>query len=131
MTFYEKEVLKIKTRMYADDALCNRIIRSKQLMEHRFYDKININNIAGEVFISRFHYTRLFKTFYGRTPHQYLTEIRIAKAKHLLRMGTSVSQTCFAVGFESTTSFARLFRKFTGTNPFSLRKKTLQESKFR
>ena len=73
--------------------------------------------MAGEACFSPFHFLRLFKNIYGRTPHQYLTYVRITHARKLLAAGKPVQDTCYAVGFESVSSFTSLFKKQTGHTP--------------
>jgi AraC-like DNA-binding protein len=76
-----------------------------------------LDNIADEAFFSKFHFIRLFKTVYKKTPHQYLSSIRIEKAQQLLKEGMPVSRACYAVGFESVSSFTGLFKRLTGQTP--------------
>jgi AraC-like DNA-binding protein len=60
----------------------------------------------------------LFTRIYKRTPHQYLTDTRIAAAKELLkREGISITEICNSIGFESLGSFSSLFRKQNGLSP--------------
>lgn len=94
--------------------LYRRIVQAKLFIDNNFAGKINLDAIADEAFFSKFHFIRLFKMAYGKTPHQYLTVLRIEKAKLLLQNGTSVTDTCFAVGFESLSSFVGLFKRITG-----------------
>ena len=51
------------------------------------------------------------------TPHQYLTKLRIEKAKLLLQKNINISAVCFSVGFESVSSFSVLFKKLTSITP--------------
>jgi hypothetical protein len=60
------------------------------------------------------------------TPHQYLTAVRINKAQLLLQNDTPVTDTCFAVGFESLTSFIGLFKRITGISPSIYRQQQRQ-----
>jgi len=73
--------------------------------------------IAGEAFFSKFHFIRLFKKTYNQTPHQYLTLVRIEKAKLLLQTEVAVADVCFSVGFDSISSFTGLFKRITSTTP--------------
>lgn len=86
-------------------------------MDSHFSESIDLDNIADEAYFSKFHFIRLFKTIYRQTPHQYLIQVRVERAKELLRQGRSVSETCAAVGFESITSFTGLFKKLTHQSP--------------
>ena len=56
------------------------------------------------------------------TPNQYLILVRINKAKELLKKDNSVLEVCFAVGFDSPTTFAGLFKKLVGSSPRSFKK---------
>ncbi len=88
--------------------LYKRIVQAKLFIDTHLSDDIDLDNIADEAYFSKFHFIRLFKTIYGKTPHQYLTRVRIESAKELLQKDTSVTETCFSVGFESITSFTAL-----------------------
>jgi AraC-like DNA-binding protein len=123
MTFYHQQVLNINNRLYPKDHLTERVIRSKHFMDLHFPDNLNMDQIAREASLSKFHFMRLFKKYYGRTPYQYLTSVRITKAKELLKAGCSVSETCYALGFDSLSSFTGFFKKTGGTTPYTFRQK--------
>lgn len=97
--------------------LYKRIVQAKLFIDTRFSDNIDLNNIADEAYFSKFHFIRLFKTIYGKTPHQYLTRVRIENAQVFLQKGISVSETCFRVGFDSVSSFTGLFKHYTKRSP--------------
>jgi len=103
-----------------------RIVEAKLFMDEHYYDNININVIAAQACFSNFHFLRLFRQTYGLTPHKYLTNLRVRKAKKLLQEGVSVTETCFMLGFSSMSSFNRLFKRYTSVAPLvyatSLRK---------
>lgn len=60
---------------------------------------------------------RLFKSMYGKTPHQYLTDVRINRAMELLIDGETVKRAAYAVGFDSVSSFTGLFLRRVGQTP--------------
>lgn len=97
--------------------LYKRIVQAKLFIDRHFADKIDLDNIADEACFSKFHFIRLFKNLYGKTPHHYLTQVRIEQAKKLLVAGHSVNATCLLVGFDSSTSFTALFKKHSGSTP--------------
>jgi AraC-like DNA-binding protein len=97
--------------------LYKRIVQAKLFIDSKYADNIVIDNIADEAYFSKFHFIRLFKKIYGKTPHQHLITVRIEKAMQLLREDTTVIEVCFAVGFESASSFSGLFKRLTGTSP--------------
>ena len=131
MTYYHPQVLQSRANVYPADELCAQIIRAKAFIDNQYYKRIRLHEVAGEAFISKFHFIRLFKKSYGRTPGRYLAEVRVAKAKQLLQTDASVAEVCFSVGFDSTTSFCGLFTKITGITPSAYQKSTRQKSNFR
>lgn len=103
--------------MYPKVYLYRRVVQAKLFIDAEYAGKIDLGNIADEAYFSKFHFIRLFKKIYGKTPHQYLTAVRIRKAQELLEAGHSVSDACPAVGFESLTTFSGLFKRITGVSP--------------
>ena len=97
--------------------LYRRIVQAKLFIDDNFAEPIDAGDIADEACYSKFHFIRTFKAIYGRTPHQHLTHVRVEKAKEMLELGTSVTDTCFAVGFDSLGSFTRLFKSRVGITP--------------
>lgn len=116
--------------MYPHQELCNRVVQSKQYIDRHFARPLSLGEIAEHAFISKYHYIRVFKSCYGLTPHRYLSEVRVARAKKLLQSGMTVTEACFTVGFDSVTSFTALVKKLTGSTPQALRSKTLREKQF-
>ena len=123
MNYYQKEFFKIRDLHFPHEYQISRIIQAKHFIDHSSPNNINLENTAASACLSKFHFTRLFKKCYGRTPHQYVTSIRMAKAKQLLQSGITVSDTCFSLGFSSVTSFTGLFKKMTGFTPGHYRQK--------
>lgn len=97
--------------------LYKRIVQAKLFIDSHYANKIDLDNISDEACFSKFHFIRLFKSIYGRTPYQYLIQVRIENAKCFLRLNYAVSDACFLVGFESLTSFTGLFKKCEGKTP--------------
>ena len=68
------------------------------------------------------HFLRTFKQAFHQTPHQYLTQVRLERAKTLLlRTDTPVTDICMEVGFESLGSFSWLFSKRFRKSPSAFR----------
>jgi len=97
--------------------LYKRIVQAKLFIDSHYAENIDLSNIADEAYFSKFHFIRLFKDIYGKTPHHYLTQVRIDNAKLLLSDGTSVADVCYKIGFDSPTSFTAVFKKITGLTP--------------
>lgn len=100
-----------------------RIVQAKQFIDTHYHAQIDLDNIADTALFSKYHFIRLFKSAYGKTPHQYLTAVRLKHAQKLLSEGESVSQTCLTVGFESSTTFAALFKRHVGCSPQAFQRK--------
>ncbi|QHT71850.1 helix-turn-helix transcriptional regulator [Rhodocytophaga rosea] len=116
-TFYEQEVERL-TKEYGLPAHHYAYIRqSKAFMEKYHADKIELNEMAAAACMSRFHYIRIFQQVYGRTPRQFLRDLRIEKAKELLKKGYPVTWVCFDVGYESLPTFSKVFKQGTGHSP--------------
>lgn len=109
--------------------LYRRIVQAKLFIDNNYAEKLDLNNISDEAYFSKFHFLRLFKSAYGKTPHQYLKYVRIEKAKELLKKGSPVTEVCFLVGFESLSSFSGLFSKLAGKSPSAYLKHHQQTQK--
>jgi AraC-like DNA-binding protein len=94
-----------------------RIVAAKVYIDDNYQESIDLEQISKQAFLSRFHFHRLFKQVYKRTPHQYLTQKRLNKAKDLLTENKAVGDVCNEVGFESIGSFSVLFKKEIGFAP--------------
>lgn len=103
--------------IYPKIYLYKRIVHAKLFIDANYSENIDLNNIADEAYFSKFHFIRLFTKIYGKTPHQYLISVRIENAMQLLQSGMPVSYVCYAVGFESVSSFSTLFKKLAGVAP--------------
>jgi AraC-like DNA-binding protein len=105
------------TEPYPKIYLYRRVVQAKLFIDKCYPEKIDLTNISDEAHFSRFHFLRLFKSIYGKTPHQYLTAVRIEKAKQLFQENRSVTDVCTLVGFDSLSTFSGLFTRLTGKTP--------------
>ena len=94
-----------------------RIATAKIYIDDNYHEPIDLDQVSQQAFLSKFHFHRLFRRIYRRTPHQYLTWKRIDKAKDLLSENRPVTEVCNEVGFESIGSFSVLFKKEIGFAP--------------
>jgi len=99
-----------------------RIVTAKLYIDDSFREPIDLDTLAGQACLSRFHFHRLFTRIYRVTPHQYLTRKRLEHARRSLA-GTkgTVIEICNEVGFESIGSFTTLFKKEIGHPPANYR----------
>ena len=116
--------------LYPKQYLYQRIVRAKLFIDDHYASPIDLDNVSSEACFSKFHFARLFREIYGMTPHQYLTSVRIEKARQMLERGASVKEACFKVGFDSVGSFTGLFKRRIGITPAAFqraRHNTLRE----
>jgi AraC-like DNA-binding protein len=109
--------------------LYRRVVQAKMFIDENYSSPIDLNNIADEAAFSKFHFIRLFKEIYGKTPHQYLIAVRIEKAKDLLKTGDEVKNVCCDVGFESISSFSGLFKRVVGISPSAFHRQQAERKK--
>ncbi|CAA9574365.1 MAG: Transcriptional regulator, AraC family [uncultured Truepera sp.] len=101
--------------------LYRRLWRARDFIEASYTGRVTLKEIAAAAELSPHHLLRLFKRFFGETPHQLVTKRRLERARYLLRTGRSVTDTCFDVGFESLGSFSGLFKAQVGVAPVHYR----------
>jgi AraC-like DNA-binding protein len=107
-----------------DSDLHERLWRARRYIDERYDLPLNLTEISQQACLSRYHFLRLFRDEFATTPHQYLIQRRIERAKELLRSrGLSVTDVCFEVGFQSLGSFSSLFRRCVGHAPISYRRR--------
>ena len=103
-----------------------RLQRARRFIDESFDQPIDLALMARRAGLSPYHFVRTFRQEFQRTPHRYLQELRIDRAKQLLAAGDlSVTDVCFEVGFASPGSFSTLFHRLVGQPPASYRRRRL------
>jgi AraC-like DNA-binding protein len=125
MTFYESEIEKIRNSVYSNQKQLDAVIATRNYINSNYDRDLNLGILSQIQFVSKFHLLRLFMKYYGQTPKQYLTDKRIRKSKEYLKKGMSITETCFAVGFESPSSFSTLFKDKTRLTPTEFQKRAI------
>lgn len=128
MTFYEKELKKKRNTVYSNEGQITTVIGIRNYIQNNYDSKLNLDVLSHSQLVSKYHLLRLFKKYYGLTPRQYLIDKRIEKSKEHLINGMTVTESCFAVGFESLGSFSTLFKTKTGKSPAEFQKEQLSRS---
>ena len=110
-----------------DADLHERLCRARRYIDECYDLPLDLTEISKQACLSRYHFLRLFRDAFATTPHQYLIQRRIEKAKELLCSERfSVTEVCFEVGFQSLGSFSALFRRCVGDAPNSYRERQKQ-----
>lgn len=91
-------------------------------MHKRYCDPLTLNEIAAEVFVSPYHFSRVFSRAVGVTPGKYLTSVRLFAAKRLLlTTALTVSDIVCSVGYNSVGTFTSRFTRAVGMSPTQYR----------
>ena len=95
-----------------------RAVHAALWMDEHAHEPIDLEDAAGEVGLSPFHFLRLFANVLGVTPHQYLVRSRLRHAARLLADDTrSITDVAFDVGFGDLSNFVRTFHRAAGVSP--------------
>src|SRR6516164_8455649 len=97
--------------------------RVKEIIEVNLDGEVSIAQLASECGLSTGHFSRAFRQTTGTTPHQWLLDRRVAKAKQLLQdKQRLLSEIALACGFADQSHFTRVFAKHAGTGPAAWRR---------
>lgn len=100
------------------------LLRARDLMDREYAAPLDISRLATAAGMSQAHFIRRFRRTFGETPNRYLQRRRVERAMFLLSStGTSVTDVCFDVGFNSLGTFSRMFRQVTGLSPSEYRER--------
>ncbi|UOQ44116.1 AraC family transcriptional regulator [Halobacillus salinarum] len=92
--------------------------RLRNYIDSRYFEIKNAEDIADRMGMSKRYIQSIFKEQYELTPMQYLTEVRLGLVKRLLvETEKDIVSICFEAGFESLSTFYRLFKKQVGVPP--------------
>jgi len=100
------------------------ITKAKQFIETHQTEEISLGDVAKAVNTSTFYFCKMFKKATGLNFTDYLSRIRVEKAKNLLlNPNLRISEVAFAAGFQSLSHFNRVFRRIAGESPTRYREK--------
>lgn len=120
-----KTAQTINDLKFAAPDVYERLCRAREFIDLCYDLPLNLDQMSSQACFSRYHFLRLFRQAFNKTPHQYLVERRIEKAKELLgSRDLRVTDVCFEVGFQSLGSFSSLFHKSVGHAPITYREKS-------
>ena len=91
-------------------------------IEQHYAEDISLEDVAGQVGLSKYYFTRSFKRHTGQTFCEYLNALRISTAEKLLKeTSLSISSICKSCGYSCISSFNRTFRRYKGYTPSEYR----------
>lgn len=94
-----------------------RVLEIMDYLDRNLSEDIDIDRLAERFFISKFYMMRLFQKETGTTVYGYLTQKRLLRARELIGSGMRATESCYASGFRSYSSFTRAYSKYFGTTP--------------
>lgn len=98
------------------------LLRAKDLADARYFEPLDVDDLARAAGLSRAHFSREFRRAFGDSPHAYLLTRRLERAAALLRTtDNSVAEICMAVGLRSVGSFTTSFKRAFGKTPTEYR----------
>ena len=98
------------------------LLRAKDLADARYFEPLDVDDLARAAGLSRAHFSREFRRAFGETPHGYLLTRRLERAAALLRTTDhSVAEISLSVGWQSVGSFTTSFSRTYGQSPTAYR----------
>ncbi len=105
-----------------------RLRRARDQMDREYARPLDVPALARTALMSTAHFSRRFREAYAESPYSYLMTRRIERAMALLRRGDlSVTDVCFAVGWNSLGSFSARFTELVGETPSTYRARNHDE----
>ena len=122
---------------YADDRPQAQVVgkerqpvqRVRAYLEAHYAENVSLEQLAGIANLSPFHLLRVFHAETGLSPHIYLTQLRIDRARVLLLQGLPIAQVALETGFVDQSHLTRQFKRQTGITPgqYALGSKNVQD----
>jgi len=106
---------KISIRCQGSEGLA--VERTKRFLEEHFAQPVRLRDLARLTGISPFRLNRSFCRKIGMPPHAYQLQVRLARAKQLLRRGSSAAEVASATGFFDQSHFTHSFKRSEGMTP--------------
>lgn len=95
--------------------------RAVEYIQNHYGEKITVEQLAGDAFISTYHFIRLFKKYHGVPPYSYLNDYRLKMAQYMFLQKMRIKDVAEKCGFSNTNSFTRAFQKRFGVLPSKYR----------
>ena len=86
-------------------------------LEDHYAENVSLEELANFVNVSPFHLLRVFRDVVGLPPHNYLTQVRVRRARQLLQASLRPAEVALAVGFNDQSHLTRHFKALVGVTP--------------
>jgi AraC-like DNA-binding protein/quercetin dioxygenase-like cupin family protein len=108
---------KVRLKNRNPKAEHHKVRRAKEFLIENHRRVITLKELAGVAEFSPHHLLRAFRSNVGLTPHDFLIQIRVERAKRLLRGGNTISDIAVDTGFVDQAHFTRRFKAIVGVTP--------------
>ena len=100
------------------------VVKAKDYIQKNFQNDLSLDEVSRQLDLSMYYFSKLFKEETGNNFVEYMTNLRMEKAKELLQKDElSMKEICSAVGYSDPNYFSRIFKKNTGATPTEYREK--------
>ncbi|WP_276354439.1 AraC family transcriptional regulator [Cohnella caldifontis] len=112
----------LRIRDMREEQTSSVIDRAVAYIRQKFNEELSLEDVAQHAHLNPFYFSKLFKQHVGETFIDFLTGLRIDKAKQLIEEDRlSLKEVCYEVGYNDPNYFSRVFKKVTGVTPSEYR----------
>ena len=108
-----------------------RVRLAREFLEAHYQAPVRLTELSARAGLSRFHFLRVFQEEVGLTPHRYLTQVRLERARAMLTAGDDIAHTALACGFNDQSHLNRQFKRLLGVTPGAFVRATRGSCPFR
>ncbi len=90
---------------------------ARDFLDENFAEDISLDALSELGGLSPYHFARVFRHHVGMPPHAYQIQLRIARAKSMLRNGVAIADVAHTLGFADQSHFTRQFKRMVGVTP--------------
>lgn len=101
--------------------------RAQQYINANLHNDLSLDQIAAEANLSKYHFLRMFRQQFGLSPHQYILNQRINRAREALIAGRRLEDVVFDFGFTDLSHFNRRFKPIFGMTPKQFQRQFLTD----
>lgn len=93
------------------------VMRARDYLVEHYAENVSLETLALIAALSPFHFNRVFSEQMGMPPHAFQTQLRVSRAKALLRQGRAISRVASETGFADQSHLTRHFKRLVGVTP--------------
>ena len=98
------------------------VIQARDYLHAHFHEDISLGHLASVANLSPYHFSTVFRDQLGLPPHHYLTQLRVYRARDLMRAGLPIADAALRTGFVDQSHLNRHFKRILGVTPGQYRK---------